>query len=83
MPSPRPAHAQHLIGFRECVQDGAEDGRVHHCRRVEAQPGKVHGNLHTEIVADLICTGGWVGRGLRSALPSSWDSCTPPGPGHT
>lgn len=70
-PNPCLAHAQHLIGFRERVQDGAKDGWIYHCRRVEAQPGKVHGNLHTKIVADLICRGEQVGGGFRSALPSS------------
>lgn len=51
-PSPAPAH---LVALSEGVEDGAEHSRVHHGRGVEAEPGEVHGDLHPEVVTDLIC----------------------------
>lgn len=51
-PSPAPPH---LVALGESVEDGAEHSRVHHGRGVEAEPGEVHGNLHPEVVTDLIC----------------------------
>lgn len=73
-PSLRPAPAQHLISLCEGIEYRAEDSWVHHCRCVEAQPGKVHGNLHTKVVTDFICQGD---RGSWSALPASWDPYPP------
>lgn len=62
--------SQYLIGFSKCIQNRTKDSRVNHCRRVEAQPGKIHGDLHPKVVTNVICQGT---REAGSPPRVSWD----------
>lgn len=69
-PQSWPSASQYLISLSECIQNRAKDSGINHCRCVEAQPGKIHGDLHTKIVTDIICQ---EKRDSGSPLSVSWN----------
>lgn len=46
---------QHLVRLSKNPEQKANDSRVEHGVGIETQPGKVHTDLHTEVVADVVC----------------------------
>lgn len=45
---------EYLVGLRKYPEQKADDGRVKHGVSVETQPGKIHADLHSKVVTDII-----------------------------
>lgn len=46
---------KYLVSLCEDPEQEANDSRVKHGVSVETQPGKIHADLHSKVVTDVIC----------------------------
>lgn len=46
---------KYLVSLCKYPKQKADDSRVEHGVGVETQPGKIHADLHSKVVTDVIC----------------------------
>lgn len=71
---------KYLVRFCKDPEQKADDSRVKHGVSVETQPGKIHADLHSEVVTDIIYEEWWNSyisiRTIRSAVYSPFQNKT-------